>query len=91
MFRLKKYVWAVLLVALACNGWAQSRVVQNLTTFDQKPLHFGYRLGIVGMDVNAKFNPSSTIRGDIDGFNAGFTAGLVASLRINRYMNLYIL
>ncbi|MCL3781573.1 PorT family protein [Prolixibacteraceae bacterium JC049] len=88
MFRLKKYAWVIILVALASNSWAQSRVVQNLTTFDQKPLHFGYRLGIVGMDIDAEFNPTSQIRGDITGMNWGFAAGLIASLRINRYMNL---
>lgn len=88
MFQFRKYAWVTFFVLITMSGFSQSKVVQNLTTFDQKPLHFGYRLGIVGMDLNARFSPLSTIRGDVNSFNAGFTAGLIASLRLNRYMNL---
>lgn len=37
---------------------ARSRVIQNLTTFDNKRIHFGFSLGINALDFNVSHYPS---------------------------------
>ncbi len=86
LLRIKLVLLVLLLAVTAVHG--QQRVVQNLTTFDDKPLHFGYRLGISLFDFDPVFKQESLIRADVAELKPGFTAGLVASLRLSDYFDL---
>ena len=46
---------ALLFTAASVSGWGQS---QNLPRFDQKPLHFGFFLGISQLDFAVQHNPN---------------------------------
>ncbi|MEY3102975.1 MAG: hypothetical protein RL558_1252, partial [Bacteroidota bacterium] len=46
---------ALLLTAASVSAWGQSL---NLPRFDQKPLHFGFFLGISQLDFAVQQNPN---------------------------------
>jgi hypothetical protein len=68
LFTVKRLLYILFLLMLGQNSFAQRPVVKNLTTFDDKRLHFGFTLGINTLDFNIvhyptigdnpKFNPS---------------------------------
>lgn len=47
---MKKLASIILLLYLSFNAFAQKEYVKNLTTFDDKPLHFGFTIAINTMD-----------------------------------------
>lgn len=55
---LKKICLAIFTLAFALNGFAQKQKVQNLTTFDDKLIHFGFTLGTNYLDFGiTNYNP----------------------------------
>lgn len=71
---------------------AQNKKLRNQPTYDAKPIHFGFCLGINTYDfrINPKVNLPS-----IPGFydvvsetSPGYSIGIISNLRLNNYMDL---
>jgi len=64
----KKIVTAILFILICANVFAQKQIVNYLTTFDEKLIHFGFTLGYNMLDFNVlNYNPI--------GENPDFVAG----------------
>lgn len=58
---MKKSIIFIFFLFIAIHAMAQRKVVNNLTTFDDKRLHFGFSLGINTFDLGIKhFKPISS-------------------------------
>lgn len=90
---MKRIILSILIVSgLAMQTTAQ-QIVENLPTFDQDRLHFGFTLGtnfmyftsvhsgVTDVDGNVWYTDQSTL-------NPGFHVGIISSLRLNKHMNL---
>ncbi len=47
---MKKRLPVILILLISLSAYAQTNVVNNLTTFDEKPIHFGFSLGLNTLD-----------------------------------------
>ena len=56
----------------------------NLPYVDQKPIHFGFSLGLGTMDFAV--SPADSVR--VSSLNPTFSVGIITDLRLNRYLNL---
>ena len=66
-------------------GFAPLMLAQgNLLYVDQKPIHFGFSLGLGTMDFSV--SPSDSVR--VSSLNPTFSVGIISDLRVNRYLNL---
>lgn len=76
----------IILIGIFAIGplWSQQSKVQNLITFDEKPYHFGFLLGVNQMLFT--INPNNALLGAEGG--PGFTVGVVSDLRLGKYFNL---
>ena len=65
------------------------RKVDNLPTFDDRRLHYGFYLGINQNDFKVDYRPSSFPNATVEVKpTAGFNVGLIADLRLHRNVNL---
>jgi hypothetical protein len=54
----KKIITSILFILIVLNGFAQKQMVNYLTTFDEKRIHFGFTLGYNLLDFNVvNYNP----------------------------------
>lgn len=84
----KQYIF-LLLFFVGFTLVSQSRKVENLPTFDDKKIHYGFYLGLNQNDFklnlqNSNF-PDATITVEA---NYGFNVGLIADLRLHNNLNL---
>jgi hypothetical protein len=76
-----KYILtSFLLIGIFISSFAQG----NLNYVDQKPIHFGFLLGVNTMDFGV--TPSDSVR--VSALTPGFSVGIITDLRLNRYLNL---
>jgi len=69
--------------------FAQRERVENLPTFDQRKLHYGFYLGLNQNDFKLNLRNSSIANADITvSPSAGFNVGLIADLRFHKNLNL---
>ena len=55
---MKKIVTAIFFILICANVFAQKQIVNYLTTFDEKLIHFGFTLGYNMLDFNvSNYNP----------------------------------
>ena len=74
----------ILILTIVC-GFVPLLVAQgNLPYVDQKPIHFGFSLGLGTMDFGV--TPSDSVR--VSNLSPTFAVGIITDLRINRYLNL---
>lgn len=90
MHKIRKHAFAILLAVLSL---AAARAQGNLPYADDRPLHFGFFLGLNTMDFGTELSrlPQDDGRiylADVPGLMPGFTAGIIGDLRLNRYFNL---
>ena len=65
------------------------RKVDNLPTFDDRRLHYGFYLGINQNDFKVDYRPSNFPNATVEVKpTAGFNVGLIADLRLHRNVNL---
>ena len=65
------------------------RKVDNLPTFDDRRLHYGFYLGINQNDFKVDYRPGSFPNATVEVKpTAGFNVGLIADLRLHRNVNL---
>lgn len=68
---------------------AQRERVENLPTFDNTRLHYGFYLGLNQNDFKLNLRNSSIINADITvSPSAGFNVGLIADFRLHKNLNL---
>ncbi len=64
----------------------------NLPYIDNKPIHFGFSLGINSLDFGIKSTQDSiggkVYNADVSMLIPGFSVGIISDLRLNRYLNL---
>ena len=83
------FVLFVLLLALPRTGKAQREKVKNLPTYDHKPIHWGFSLGLNTMDF--LIHPSEAFLGNTQIYSvenqkmAGFHLGPIANFRLGYY------
>ncbi len=75
---------------------AQQEKVKYNPEYDDKPVHFGYTLGINTMDfIFGRYymrNPNvDTLYSDLTKLNFGFQVGMIADFRLGEYLNFRIL
>jgi hypothetical protein len=58
LFTVKRFLFFLFLLLLVLNLHAQRQVVKNLTTFDDKRLHFGFTLALNTLDFNIDHYPT---------------------------------
>lgn len=63
----KRFIYIFFLLMIGLNALAQRQVVKNLTTFDDKRLHFGFTLALNTLDFNIDHYP---VIGDNPKFDA---------------------
>lgn len=90
-----KHIATLLLTLLvAATAWAQDNdKVLNRLYADQKPIHFGFSVGLNFQDLNITNNGFVTEDGeswfaDIPDHSPGFCVNVLADLRLSRYFNL---
>lgn len=103
---MKKIFTAILFILVCANVFAQKQIVNYLTTFDEKLIHFGFTLGYNVLDFNVvNYNPisdpndyqpnpddpSDFIRSDIQTLVPGFTVGIITNLRLTEDLDLRFL
>ncbi len=66
------------------------KTVLNYQEVDQRPLHFGFVLGLNTCDFDIRLSQDS-IFADVSRLNPGFHVGIVSNLRLNDYMDLRFL
>ena len=78
---------ALLFTAASVSAWSQSL---NLPRFDQKPLHFGFFLGISRLDFAVQQNPNwpEGIYHVVPQSAPGYLVGIISDLRLGSAMNL---
>ncbi len=91
-------VCLLLLASLFSTAQRAEKKVPNLPGFDQRPLHFGFLIGINAMDFKVTHkrleDRDESVRGrygEVINLNPGLNIGIVSSLRLNRYFNLRFL
>lgn len=89
MYRLKRHFVLIFLIALPWVTNAQG----NLPYADDRPIHFGFFLGLNTMDFGIDLSRTPQDDGnvylaEVSSLMPGFTAGIISDLRLNRYFNL---
>jgi hypothetical protein len=93
---LKKIIFYIILLASVSVINAQKNRVKNNPEYDDKPIHFGYTMGINVMDFTfgryyMRDALVDTIYCDQPGITLGFQVGMVSDFRLGEYFNLRIL
>lgn len=85
----KKNVFIGFLILLSATLNAQRERVENLPTFDDRKIHYGFYLGMNQNDFKLNLRNSSITNADITVEpTAGFNVGLIADLRLHKNLNL---
>lgn len=84
---MQKYISLFILIITILPCKAQG----NLPYVDDRPIHFGFSLGINTMDFAVKTSnqeiDGKIYRAEVSKLAPGFSAGLIGDLRLNRYFN----
>ena len=108
MIKSAKYICVVLLVIMLCSNLlaqsSTSKKVPNLTTFDEKPIHFGFIIGFNTMNFTIhhsgyydESNSTADVGDDVPMYTEvldltpGINLGIVSSFRLSKNLNLRIL
>ncbi|MDP4185201.1 MAG: porin family protein [Bacteroidota bacterium] len=77
------------LAFLFCGAaaYCQPRSFLNLSTFDQRPVHFGFLLGVNTLDFDIK-SFDNDYRSDVTTLKYGLTVGIISNLRLGDYFDL---
>lgn len=89
MYRLKRHFVLIFLIVLPWVTNAQG----NLPYADDRPIHFGFFLGLNTMDFGIDLSripqdDGNVYLAEVSSLMPGFTAGIISDLRLNRYFNL---
>jgi hypothetical protein len=90
---LKRKLTGILVLLLLVIQVKGQNIVENLPTFDQDRLHFGFTLGTNFMYFTSVHSGVPDVNGNVwftdqSTLNPGFHVGIISSLRMNKYLNL---
>ena len=87
---MKKIVFFVVCFLMVISASSQKRKnVDNLPTFDDPKIHYGFYLGINQNDFKVNYRPSNFPSTVVEiKPTAGFNVGLITDLRIHKNVNL---
>jgi len=85
---MKKISITILLTILLITSYAQNESMMNLVTFDMKPVHFGFILGLNSMSFSTKVKPNDTLLTAVPKPQSGFEIGITADIRLASHLNL---
>lgn len=96
---MQKYIVILFLLSISLNGFSQVDRPRNLPAFDNKPLHWGFTVGLNSMDFATTRSvgadgtvPDGFVYADVIGFQpAGFQVNVVSDLRLSDNLNLRVL
>jgi hypothetical protein len=85
----KRLIYSFLLFFVIFQAFGQKPSVKNRPEYDDKPLHFGYTLGLNVMDFTfvRTFPSNSNIYTDIPSKTLGFQVGMIGDMRLGEYLN----
>jgi hypothetical protein len=84
-----KFFLFFLLFIIGNTTIAQTERVENLPTFDDKKIHYGFYLGVNQNDFKLNLRNSSITNSNITvAPSFGFNVGLIADLRLHKNLNL---
>ena len=89
--RSKRVLFFGFAVLFSCSFFGQRERIAYLPTFDDRPLHFGFYLGLNQNDfkLNLKDTPTNPDIIDITvAPETGFNVGLIVDLRLHKNLNL---
>lgn len=88
MLKHHKYIFAFAFLALSVSSWGQSR---NLRLYDQRPIHFGFYVGINMYDFQLRMKSDLSQIPDFYGVRSvvspGYSIGIVSDLRLGHHLN----
>jgi hypothetical protein len=86
---LKKKLFILFLLSYTVLTFAQKAEVKNNPEYDERPVHFGYTLGLNVMDFsfNRKGSPDDTVYADVGKLIPGFQVGMIMDYRLGEYLN----
>lgn len=96
---MKKLVLLIIVLVQVCaaSGQGKNSRIANLRSFDERPLHFGFLIGINTMDFRV-YNTGKAIDeqgnmmyGDVLTLTPGLNIGIVSSYKLTRDLNLRFL
>lgn len=96
---MRKYIVILSFVSIVTNAYSQADRPRNLPAFDNKPLHWGFTVGLNSMDFATVRNVGADgsvsdgfVYADVMGFQpAGFQVNVVSDLRLTDYLNFRVL
>ncbi|MCX7987480.1 MAG: PorT family protein [Bacteroidales bacterium] len=94
--KIKFHILFISILLINYNAIAQQEKVKYNPEYDDKPVHFGYTLGINVMDFSfGRYylrNPNvDTLYADLTNLNFGFQVGMIADFRLGEYFNFRVL
>ena len=85
----KIFAFIICLLIFSTASSQVRRNVDNLPTFDDRKLHFGFYLGLNQNDFKVNYRPSNFPTTTLEvKASAGFNVGLIADLRLHKNINL---
>ncbi len=85
---IKKSILFGVLLLISANIFAQRERVENLPTFDDRKIHYGFYLGINQNDFKLNIRNSNVFDADITVEPTyGFNVGLIAELRLHKNLS----
>lgn len=93
---MKRTLVTIAFIVLTIGVFAQKPRVKNNPEYDDKPIHFGYTLGLNGMDFTFgrpvyRKGTNDSMYVDLAQKTLGFQVGMVSDFRLGEYFNLRIL
>tara|TARA_B100000795_G_scaffold269071_1_gene257436 strand:+ start:3248 stop:3976 length:729 start_codon:yes stop_codon:yes gene_type:complete len=86
---IKKVLVLGFFLMISAVFYAQKERVENLPTFDERKLHYGFYLGLNQNDFKLNLRNSTIQNADITvAPTAGFNVGLIADFRLHKNLNL---
>lgn len=89
---LRAFLYISLLIIIPVQAYSQKATVKNRPEYDDKPLQFGYMLGLNVMDFsfgrNYTYNSGEGLYADQASYAPGFQVGMVVDFRLGEYLNL---
>ncbi len=88
---MKRSILLIIISVLCASAFSQKKKPQNDVIYDQKPLHFGFTLGLNAMDFTlypaASAMMPDSILPNMTLLHPGFNINIVSSLKLTQHIN----
>lgn len=90
-----KYIYLFIAILITLTAEGQKAKPKNKSFYDDKPIHFGFSLGVNTMDfvsgLSASDYSSDSLFVDVSKLKPGFNIQIISNLRLGRYFDLRFL